>query len=46
MIEIIIGSIGLLVGGGIAFITLYFRNSKKANDISLLIDLIFESLAP
>ena len=33
MTEIIIGFIGLLVGGGIAFAALHFRNSKKANDI-------------
>ena len=30
MIEIIIGFIGLLVGSGIAFAALHFRNSKKA----------------
>lgn len=33
MIEIIIGFIGLLVGSGITFATLQFKNSKKANDI-------------
>lgn len=33
MIEIIIGLIGLLVGGGITFAVVHFRNSKKANDI-------------
>ena len=33
MIEIIIGFIGLLVGGGIASAALHFRNSKKANDM-------------
>ena len=33
MIEIIIGLIGLLVGGGITSAVVHFRNSKKANDI-------------
>ena len=32
MIEIIIGLIGLLVGGGIIFAVVHFRNSKKVNE--------------
>ena len=33
IITIIVGLVGLLVGGGIVFAALHFRNAKKANDI-------------